>query len=280
MAGFFLCLFSAFAMAVPVAPWPMDGHDAQRTGCSSYPGPNNPKQLWEASIVDKPENMGIIGTVIGADGTLYVAEDNALHALSPDGKQKWTFTGPISSSPAIGPDGTVYFGSKKLYALNPEGKLQWEFSPATPHGETIQSPVIGKDGVIYLVMDKMYAINPDGKQKWSFCPPDLWGWRPPALGVNSNTVYAVGSDTLYAINSKGTQIWSTRGESRATKGYKSAPCVGVYDENDIVYLSSAFKFPTTCSAVTYDGVENWKLNILGKYSVNPIPSKTYCVHSN
>ncbi len=44
---------------------------------------------------------------------------------------KWTFqTGaPISSSPVIGIDGTIYFGSqdKHLYALNPDGTLKWKF---------------------------------------------------------------------------------------------------------------------------------------------------------
>src|SRR5574340_858584 len=44
---------------------------------------------------------------------------------------KWAFQtqGAITSSPAIGKDGTIYFGSKdkKLYALTRDGKLKWAF---------------------------------------------------------------------------------------------------------------------------------------------------------
>ncbi|ODS32378.1 MAG: hypothetical protein SCARUB_02489 [Candidatus Scalindua rubra] len=44
---------------------------------------------------------------------------------------KWTFQAGdvISSSPVIGIDGTIYFGSqdKHLYALNPDGSLKWKF---------------------------------------------------------------------------------------------------------------------------------------------------------
>jgi hypothetical protein len=47
--------------------------------------------------------------------------DKNLYAVNPDGTQKWAFTtgGPINSSPALGPDGTVYVGSDdgKLYAV-------------------------------------------------------------------------------------------------------------------------------------------------------------------
>ncbi|MCB7128506.1 MAG: PQQ-binding-like beta-propeller repeat protein, partial [Candidatus Brocadiales bacterium] len=47
---------------------------------------------------------------------------------SQTGKLKWSFKtgGPITSSPSIGPDGTVYVGSKdgKLYAVSPGGELK------------------------------------------------------------------------------------------------------------------------------------------------------------
>jgi len=47
--------------------------------------------------------------------------DDYLYAITPDGKLKWKFqTGyDISSSPAIGQDGTIYVGSsdRYLYAI-------------------------------------------------------------------------------------------------------------------------------------------------------------------
>jgi outer membrane protein assembly factor BamB len=47
--------------------------------------------------------------------------DNKLYAIKPDGSLKWSYTTKdgVSSSPAIGADGTVYAGSYdgQLYAL-------------------------------------------------------------------------------------------------------------------------------------------------------------------
>ena len=69
------------------------------------------------------------------------------------------------SSPAIGPDGTVYVGSRdgKLYAINTKsgGKL-WEFETG---GSVFSSPAIGPDGTVYVGSwdDKLYAIKTDSK---------------------------------------------------------------------------------------------------------------------
>jgi outer membrane protein assembly factor BamB len=53
---------------------------------------------------------------------IYIASwDDNVFGIAPDGAVVWTFTtgGHVSSSPAIGPDGTVYIGAAdgKLYAL-------------------------------------------------------------------------------------------------------------------------------------------------------------------
>ena len=50
------------------------------------------------------------------------------------GTKKWEFStaDAITSSPAIGTDGTIYFGSYdgKLYALKPDGTKKWEIGRA------------------------------------------------------------------------------------------------------------------------------------------------------
>ena len=52
-------------------------------------------------------------------------------------KLKWKFgvEKRITSSPAIGLDGTIYFGSVdgKLYAVSPEGKLVWTVQLGVDH---------------------------------------------------------------------------------------------------------------------------------------------------
>ena len=53
----------------------------------------------------------------------------------------------MSSSPAIGGDGTVYVGSAddKLYAINSDGSQKWAFT--TGH-DVISSPAICSDGTV------------------------------------------------------------------------------------------------------------------------------------
>ena len=69
------------------------------------------------------------------------------------------------SSPAIGSDGTVYFGShdKKLYAINGKSGVKlWEFET---RGQVWSSPAIGSDGTVYVGSrdNKLYAIKTDSK---------------------------------------------------------------------------------------------------------------------
>ena len=78
------------------------------------------------------------------------------------GTKLWEFTagGGIGSSPAMAPDGSIYFGSdaKKLYALNPDGTKRWEF---TVGAEIRSAPAIGSDGTLYFGADdnKLYAFG-------------------------------------------------------------------------------------------------------------------------
>ena len=107
----------------------------------------------------------------------------------------WEFeTGDnVSSSPAIGPDGTVYVGSwdNKLYAINGKSGVKlWEFKT----GGVVSSPAIGSDGTVYVgsVDKKLYAINgKTGVKLWAF------GWSrvdsSPAIG-SDGTVYVGSND--------------------------------------------------------------------------------------
>jgi outer membrane protein assembly factor BamB len=97
---------------------------------------------------------------IGSDGTVSIGSyDKKLHAINPDGTEKWTFkaSGPIKSSPAIGNEGTIYAGSGNgnLYALNPDGTLKWDYVfseriNSDQRGSVTSSPAIGKDGTVYV----------------------------------------------------------------------------------------------------------------------------------
>ncbi len=73
---------------------------------------------------------------------------------------KYAFNGNVASSPAIGSDGTIYFGAfdGNLYAVNPDGSLRWKFAANSP---IYTSPAIAANGTIYFGSDddNFYAIH-------------------------------------------------------------------------------------------------------------------------
>jgi outer membrane protein assembly factor BamB len=79
----------------------------------------------------------------------------------------------VSSSPAIGADGTIYIGAhdKGIYALDGKtGELQWKIKTGTntPYlllSEVRSSPSIGTNGTLYIGSgDKnLYALRTDSK---------------------------------------------------------------------------------------------------------------------
>ena len=90
---------------------------------------------------------------------------------SSDGTEIWNFTdsgnlGQVQTTPAIAPDGTIYFASKdgRLYAVNPGGSKKWTFAIPVNDDDSkgYSSPVVGGDGTVYIGSsgdDKLYAVN-------------------------------------------------------------------------------------------------------------------------
>ncbi len=126
-----------------------------------------------------------------------------------DGAYKWTFdttTGQsILSVPAIGSDGTIYFGSidLNLYSLNPDGSKNWNFRSLD--GSIVDTPIlIGNDGVIYYgAQSEFYALNPNGTYKWSYNAGSIGS---STIG-HDGTIYLGSFPFLYALNPDGTVKW-------------------------------------------------------------------------
>lgn len=113
---------------------------------------------------------------IAADGTVYVAsfdinsgdENSRLYAVDArTGQAAWQYPaasagtiGTISSSPAVGIDGAVIFGSYDghVYSVSSTGAQKWAFDT----GDIVESsPAIGPDGTVYVggYTGKMYAVK-------------------------------------------------------------------------------------------------------------------------
>ena len=139
-----------------------------------------------------------------------------LQAQTP-GTIKWTFTtgNAITSSPAIGSDGTIYVGSwdYNLYAINPDSSLKWKFTPDS--GEyflegVASTPVIGNDGTIFFSTgyedEKLYALNIYGSEKWAI-KTGSDAFASPAIGADG-TIYLGSIDgILSAINPDSSRKW-------------------------------------------------------------------------
>ena len=73
---------------------------------------------------------------------------------------KYTTGNAITSSPAIGKNGSIYFGSadNNIYSVSKNGALQWTY---TTKDEVNSSPAIGSNGLLYIGSSEgyLYAIG-------------------------------------------------------------------------------------------------------------------------
>ena len=76
-------------------------------------------------------------------------------------KWKYKANNRIGGSPAIGTDGTLYFGSYggSYYAINSDGTLKWQYNTGTIN---YASPAIADDGTLYIGShdNGLYAFTP------------------------------------------------------------------------------------------------------------------------
>jgi outer membrane protein assembly factor BamB/predicted esterase len=199
---------------------------------------------------------------IGSDGTIYIGSgdwwgdqwaearrmgidfenvvkrrfsDRRLYAVNPDGTLKWTFIveetdthrTSIFGCPAIGADGTIYFGAFNgiFYGVKDAGDKAKELWRHEVKGEPLStapthyqefwgSAAIAKDGTIYVGNNDyhVYAFNPDGSIKWKFKTGNEV-YQSVTIG-GAGTIYIASEDrNIYALNPDGTLKWSWKPET-------------------------------------------------------------------
>ncbi len=219
----FLCLVTIAAIVLAAAGRP-------------FPLRADPASVWTYT-----EAGGKIDSspALAWDGTLYVGSDDGfLHAINPDGSQRWTAPSSpafsIDSTPAVDPDGTVYIGDWdfNLHAFDFEGTPVWS-SPFPTANFIFSSPTIAPDGTVYVGSGdfSVYAIAPDGGMVWSF-PTDGWIDSSPAYSESEDAIYFGSWDGyIYAVDSSGTLLWNYYAEDIVF----SSPAIG---QEGIIFIGA------------------------------------------
>jgi outer membrane protein assembly factor BamB len=192
------------------------------TGGAAYAVNPNGTQRWASPRGQSVWTTPAFGQGTESGNSFWGSVDLYAFSLDQNGGLRWqTFTpGYVTSSPALGSDGTVYVGSfdHRLYALHPDtGQARWSFptdahiygSPALgsgPQGETSAIFIGSADGSVY-------ALDPSGRLLWRYDTGDpirsspVVGRKPRGGG---QIVY-VGSSNgkLYALDAAtGKRRWS------------------------------------------------------------------------
>jgi outer membrane protein assembly factor BamB len=176
---------------------------------------------------------------------------------------KWRYQsgGSVWSSPAIGSDGTIYFGSYDscLYAVSPDGTLKWRYGTG---GSIGSSPAVGLDGTVHVGSRDgyAYAVNPDGTLEWKYSigSPVVFS---PAIGSDGTVYYGAEDDSLYAFDPDGSLKWGFK----AGNAMSCSPVVG---NDGTVYFEASNHL---LYAVTSGGALKWTYSI-GAYASSLSPS--------
>jgi len=97
----------------------------------------------------------------GADGSIYLAADGKVVALSSTGARLWDYLiASNNAGPAVAADGTLYLPSAPVTALHPDGTLAWDH--AGGQGVYAGSVGVAADGSVYAVGDRLYVLEAKG----------------------------------------------------------------------------------------------------------------------
>jgi hypothetical protein len=176
---------------------------------------------WTKSIGAQDQNA----PAVASNGDVYVGGYRAkLYAFSPTGTQKWVFESDesqyydttVGAAPAIGPDGTIYFGTcysggatslVHFYAVSPDGVLKWK-APISGEGRVAfcvgTAPVVDRLNRVFVCTDagKCYGYSSAGSQLWEYATDPTSPTKvrtAPLIASNGTLLILDDQDTLHAL---------------------------------------------------------------------------------
>jgi len=157
------------------------------------------------------------GVAVGADGTVYVASEDAIKAFNSDGTAKWTFVqNPrafICLGISVGPDGNIYsVGTEGMgvFSLTPQGALRWTnpepySRPIVDYAEIVFGPNGGQQQLYFYANQHLRALSLNGAPIFAI-PGSIGQLEPgmqPAIGPDGSV-----HTMLVAYSPSGNQLWS------------------------------------------------------------------------
>jgi outer membrane protein assembly factor BamB len=208
--------------------------------------------------------------VIGPDGIIYCSFTTGspwtgvLHAFYSNGTIKWSFHTEhvIHSSPAIGLDGNIVFGSHDdfVYSLYPNnGTMKWKHETG---GWVHGSPTIGTDGTIYVGSDDgyLYALYPNnGTMKWKYSSGAMRS--SPSVDKEGALYFGTVDERFFAVYPNGTLKWSFKPKNDSGNWGSTA----AISDDGVVYFGfeKRYFYPEGgwIFALDLDGTELWRKEI-------------------
>ncbi|MCX6954354.1 MAG: S8 family serine peptidase, partial [Verrucomicrobia bacterium] len=171
---------------------------------------------------------------------------------------EWQYVTEYSlfSAPAVGPDGTVYFGDENgyIHAVNASGTRKWRYTATSGYMES-GAIAVAPDGTLYCGDDTglLYALTPGATGatlKWKYQAGD-YIWTAPALAADGTIYVKTDDGQLSAVNPDGTLRWkfAVHGDTY------SSPVVAA---DGTIYISSD---DNGLYAVNPDGTKKWRAEL-------------------
>jgi outer membrane protein assembly factor BamB len=188
-----------------------------------------------------------------------------IDAVGPDGLLRWSrqfsYSYPVLSSPAIGPDGSVVVGyaGGRVLAYNPDGSTKWALDGLSAINGS--SPAIAANGTIYVGSQSgnLYAVGSDGTRSWTFQAAGRVD-SSPAIGSDGKIYFGCDNGMLYALHPAGTLAWSFQ-----TAGpIDSSPAIG---PDGTIYVGSD---DDKLYAIRPDGTLAWGFQTGGDVNSSPV----------
>ena len=179
----------------------------------------------------------------------------------------WGLSTPqgILSGPAVGADGTLYFGhifKGQFYAVNPDGKIKWIYQANSTNGLAPNSAVlIGADSTIYVGSNdgNFYAITSSGNLKWKYDTGAEVYQSVLTIDLNNNLYFTNTNGFLFSLKNNGMLNWKIKkGSGFSTRSTAISP------DGNTIYICGA---DSNLYAVNTDSKLKWEFKCGKNFSV-------------